>query len=1769
MSWSQAATIRTARTFGLRGVALIGIALLGVVSPARSGELHEKFIEQLAATPSSSFVTGLVMVADQVDLARVDQELLARNELSSRAHRHRAVIRSAQELAHRTQAPLLAQLADWKLQGKVDSYRSYWVTNMISVTARPEIFDVLAARPDVGTIYMNEPVPVRLGEDANGDREASEPAQSFVLPDNLVCINVESAWDRGFRGNGRLVAAFDSGADGNHPALASRWRGAQPGVNWWEAWKDPYTGTTFPYDARTHGTHVLGIMVAETPLGGAVGVAPGASWIAAGATIQFDAEKIIECYEWAADPDGDPETIDDVPDVINNSWGTTGDCQTTFWNAIDLVEAAGVVNTIAVDNRGPFPMSVNSPESRAESPTVNFSVGNVNSTDPSYPIYPTSGRGPSPCDSVSIKPELTAPGTMINSTVPGGGYDLKTGASQAAPHTSAAVAILRQVDPDLSVEDIKLILMSTAADKGDPGEDNTYGWGILDIGAAVDSVLARLPRVPPANLTASAQTDSVSLSWERPAPIHVNNPLLHYRVYRASGSDPFPSEPIAEPSDTAAVVYFDDLELAWGEYRYAVTAVYELDESGPSNEAAVGVFPAEPVTDLTASVSVDTIRVEWNRPDPIHPENPLTGYRIYRAPADGPYPDDPIAVSSDTSAVLEYMDEPLPAGTYRYAIVAEYEWNESPRSADALATIHPFDPPTDLSYTVNADSISLSWARPANVAPENPIELYRIYRAIAGEPLPGTPLAEVSDTSVTVGYLDPNVPFLSLEYAVTALYASTESDTSLHMTVLDSVWETAPFNLIASVAADSIRLDWNRPRPVHPDNPISGYRIWRADAEGPFPDDPIAEIADDALDPASYVDREVPIGAYRYAVSAVYDSGESARSADAFATIYPSEPPENLTAVPSADGVELQWHRPQTVDRENPVLSFRVYRSLQSEPFTEEPIAEVSDTSEVVSFLDSPVPFADLRWRVTALYLTSESPPSNEAFVSEEMWMNEPQSLSATVVGDSVALTWSRPEPVHPDNPIVHYRLFAASDDEPFGEPIAEVVDPLATVEHIDPHVPFGDRRYVVTALYAAAESDSSNEAAVSRSAWLSAPAQLAVDVTDDDVALSWDRPSPLHPDAPLVSYRLFRAEGGTPYGPPVAEIADTMITPAYLDSNVPFDDLSYVVTALYTEGESDSSDAATVPRETWLTPARNLAASVAVDSVTLTWEAPAPLHPSSPPLGYEIYRALQGDPFPDEPIGTVDAESAAIYGDPELPVGDYVYAVGVVYPEVESDLSNQATASVYPRDPPHDLSATVAADSVSLHWSVPELVHPDNPVLLYRIYRSRFGEPFGSEPVGESTDTDFVDMGVPFDSLQYAVTALYANTESVASDLEAIPADVWASTPEGLVAVVAADSVELSWNRPAPIHPDNGLILYRVYRTTLGDPFGPIPLAEVTDPAAVVQFQDLGVPYADLEYMVTAVYAASAESDSSGHAIVLDEVWNAPPFALVSEVSADSVRLEWSRPSNVHPANPIASFRIYRSDWQEPFGAPLGEIDDSLTIYLDAGVPLDSLRYAVTALYTAGESDYSDHATVDERIWFAAPEIASAVAHGDSVHLEWLRPGPIHPENDIVHYRLYRAPSGEPFGEPVAEVSDPAQLVIHEDPDVPPGAQDYAVGALYAAGEGDLSEIVQVVVSNPSGVGDVVAAAALMLRIVPNPFEKEAAVHFAPVGTGPLAIDIFDVSGARVRELFRSPGGRVEERFLWWDGTDGNGHPVGTGTYFVRFLEGSRSVTRRVVLIR
>jgi hypothetical protein len=55
----------------------------------------------------------------------------------------------------------------------------------------------------------------------------------------------------------------------------------------------------------------------------------------------------------------------------------------------------------------------------------------------------------------------------------------------ASPHINGVVALMRQAAPDMSVEEIKEIIFQTAYDLGDSGEDNDYGWGMVDAFEAV------------------------------------------------------------------------------------------------------------------------------------------------------------------------------------------------------------------------------------------------------------------------------------------------------------------------------------------------------------------------------------------------------------------------------------------------------------------------------------------------------------------------------------------------------------------------------------------------------------------------------------------------------------------------------------------------------------------------------------------------------------------------------------------------------------------------------------------------------------------------------------------------------------------------------------------------------------------------------------------------------------------------------------------------------------------------------------------------------------------------------------------------------------------------------------------------------------------------------------------------------------------------------------------------------------------------------------
>ncbi len=446
---------------------------------------------------------------------------------ATRQKLHSAVVSKLKETAATAQRKALEQLAAEKTAGRVFAFKSYWIDNYLFVRGTKEALLKLAERNDVSEIFENPKLtlvePVEQGAAVFAPASLTDSGRAQP---NLIAIGCRQMWKRGLTGKGRLVATLDVGIDGNHRALKSRWRGRRPGVAHETAWFDPVQNLPSPHTYitdRHHGTHVLGIIcgldTARTIVGtdtaifvDTLGVAPEAEWISA-AVIDNGANGsgILDALEWAADPDGNPNTVEDVPDVVNNSWayptvspGNNLSCHPFFWQAIDNLEAAGAVAVFAAGNRTHVSSrSIGNPADRGTSPFSSFAVGNydlddltVDSLNPDSVIGFTglvpksSCIGPTVCGPDSLKPEVVAPGTAIFSAFAGNQFGTLTGTSMAAPHVAGAVALLRQYNPNATVDTIKWALAMSATDVEASGPDTISGFGLINIPKALSLIPA-------------------------------------------------------------------------------------------------------------------------------------------------------------------------------------------------------------------------------------------------------------------------------------------------------------------------------------------------------------------------------------------------------------------------------------------------------------------------------------------------------------------------------------------------------------------------------------------------------------------------------------------------------------------------------------------------------------------------------------------------------------------------------------------------------------------------------------------------------------------------------------------------------------------------------------------------------------------------------------------------------------------------------------------------------------------------------------------------------------------------------------------------------------------------------------------------------------------------------------------------------------------------------------------------------------------------------
>ncbi|RJP42868.1 MAG: hypothetical protein C4547_00145 [Phycisphaerales bacterium] len=473
------------------------VALAAALSAAaHAGQIDEGLDRILTDAGDNAIVSTLVALSDAVDIDALDQRL--ERMMADRGLRHRIVVEELMNRAAMTQGPLVQHLIELEREGLIARFDVYWVTNMISVDATAPVIRQIAERDDVGVIYFNNPIELiePVGEIEENGAIASAPEPGIRI------IGADRVWSElGITGEGVVVATLDTGVDGNHPALARRWRGVaddryRNNPEW--AWYDPVTNTRFPQAFGGHGTHTMGTVCGGFP-GDEVGVAPGAQWIHCAVidrvSIPRTVEDAIKSLQWLVDPDGNPNTDFDVAHVCSNSWGvTTGHgyppCAQTFWAAIDGSEAAGTIQLWSAGNEGNS--GLRRPADRATTDYNTVAVAACDGNNPDCPIASFSSRGPTNCTpngQPAIKPDIAAPGVNVRSSLPGGGYGNLSGTSMASPHVNGVVALMREANKDIDGDDIKQIIYDTATDKGTPGEDNSFGWGLINAYEAVVQVL--------------------------------------------------------------------------------------------------------------------------------------------------------------------------------------------------------------------------------------------------------------------------------------------------------------------------------------------------------------------------------------------------------------------------------------------------------------------------------------------------------------------------------------------------------------------------------------------------------------------------------------------------------------------------------------------------------------------------------------------------------------------------------------------------------------------------------------------------------------------------------------------------------------------------------------------------------------------------------------------------------------------------------------------------------------------------------------------------------------------------------------------------------------------------------------------------------------------------------------------------------------------------------------------------------------------------------
>lgn len=439
--------------------ALMAAFILSCAAYAGAAEIDARIFDEFKKKSDSAKVSVILRLKSQVVFKNLPRD----------ASRSGYVKRALENHARISQRSLVDYI---KSLGAGVAYESLWITNAVVVNCDRATLELLAAREEVDSVWLNSRVQLINPVDATYQQGKKASGNEW----NIDLVNVPAVWEKyNLRGEGVLIGHIDTGCDGNHPDCKGKIY----------AFRDFISGNNAePYDDQSHGTHTVGTILGGNASGKFIGAAPRATIAVAkvfdkSGSAQDDG--ILKAMQWIMDPDGNPAT-DDVPRVVSNSWGSS-QMSKTYWDVVYNWRAANIYPLFAAGNSGPSPKTVGTPGGFPHA----VAVGASTSADK---IASFSSRGPVSWDGVTfIKPDVSAPGENIYSAMPGGKWASKSGTSMATPLVAGVIALLYQAKPELSIDEITQILETTGKDLGDPGKDNVFGSCRIDAYQAVTRVL--------------------------------------------------------------------------------------------------------------------------------------------------------------------------------------------------------------------------------------------------------------------------------------------------------------------------------------------------------------------------------------------------------------------------------------------------------------------------------------------------------------------------------------------------------------------------------------------------------------------------------------------------------------------------------------------------------------------------------------------------------------------------------------------------------------------------------------------------------------------------------------------------------------------------------------------------------------------------------------------------------------------------------------------------------------------------------------------------------------------------------------------------------------------------------------------------------------------------------------------------------------------------------------------------------------------------------